>query len=68
MRKCLRCQSEMLEGYGLKVMNVLAGPAQVSLSKSTGVLSDPIEKVKVAVCPCCGELSLYVENTDKLKG
>ena len=68
MRKCIRCQSEMIEGYGLKVCNVLTGVAQVSLSKSTNVLSDSLEKVNVAVCPCCGEISIYVENTDKLKG
>ena len=68
MRKCIRCQSEMIGGYGLKVQNVFTGVAQVALSKSTSVLSDPIEKVKVAVCPCCGEISIYVENTDKLKG
>lgn len=66
MRKCLRCETEMKEGFGLKIENLLAGVGPVFLSDGQKLLSDGIEKVKVAVCPSCGELSIYVEKIDKL--
>lgn len=68
MRKCLRCQHEMIEDYGLKIESViLAGIAPVKLSKEQGVFSDAIEVIKAAVCPACGEVSLYIEQLDKIK-
>lgn len=67
MRKCVRCGSEMKEGYGLKIESIFAGLAPIRLSKNVGTLSDGLEKVKVAVCPECGELSIYIENSDKFK-
>lgn len=66
-RKCIRCGTEMKEGYGLKIDNlVMAGMAPVHLSKGQGVMSGTLEKIKAAVCPECGEISLYIEKTDKL--
>lgn len=62
MRKCVRCGSEMNENYSLKIESFLAGVASVRLAQGTNVLSDTKEKVKVAVCPKCGELSIYVEK------
>lgn len=63
MRKCLRCGCEMKEDYGLKIESLLAGVASVRLAKGDNVLnSTALEKVKVAVCPKCGELSIYVEK------
>lgn len=68
MRKCVRCGNEMKEGYGLKIDSVMmAGMAPVQLSKGVGIFSEEVEKVKVAVCPECGELSIYIENLDKIK-
>lgn len=67
MRKCVRCSTDMKEGYGLKFDSILAGIAPVQLSKKVGALSEGLEKVKVAVCPQCGELSIYIEKLDKLK-
>lgn len=67
MRKCLRCQSEMIEDHGLKIENILmAGVASVRLSRGQGVTSDSLEKIKAAVCPVCGEVSLYIEKLDKI--
>ncbi len=63
MRKCIRCQTEMIEnldikvdmqGYGIKITRY-------------GVFGDTVQKPKVAVCPACGETSLYIEDTSKLK-
>lgn len=68
MRKCIRCQSEMKEGYGLKVESFVTNSiAPVCLSRGQGFFSDKLEKIKVAVCPNCGEIGLYIENLDKLK-
>ena len=58
MRKCIRCGAEMKEdfvitsGYGIVIR-----PAGKSL-KSV--------KPKVAICPECGEASIYVEELDKI--
>lgn len=63
MRKCLRCNAEMVEdldvkvdmqGYGIKITR-------------KGVFGDTVQKPRVAVCPQCGEVSLYLEDLDKLK-
>ncbi len=66
MRKCIRCGSEMQEGYGLKVSSLFAGVAPILLSKGHGILSDELGKIKVAVCPGCGEISLYFDQLDKI--
>ncbi len=68
MRKCCRCGSEMLEEYGLKICSVMAGAAPVLLSKGQGIMSGELGKVKVAVCPKCGEISLYTDNHKVLEG
>lgn len=67
MRKCHRCGEGMKEDYGLKIRSLMfAGIAPVFLSKGQGVLSDELGKVKAAVCPNCGEISLYTENSKVL--
>lgn len=59
MRNCIRCGAEMKEdfritsGYGI-VIRPAKGRAAV--------------KPKVAVCPKCGEVSVYVEEPDRLMG
>lgn len=38
MRKCYRCNTEMQEGYGLKISSIImAGIAPVRLSKGQGI-------------------------------
>ena len=60
MRYCVRCNTEMVENYKLNVqgklygVNVTHGDANKSLKKA--------EEIKVAICPKCGEISLYVET------
>ncbi|MGM9987974.1 MAG: nucleic acid-binding protein [Bacillaceae bacterium] len=62
MRICKQCQCEMVEefdvkvdgtGYGIKITN-------------KGIFGEKIEKPKVAICPKCGEVSLYIENVEKI--
>lgn len=59
MRKCHRCNTEMIEEYGLKISSINAGVASVMLSKGQGVFTSELGN---AVCPKCGEVSLYTEN------
>lgn len=63
MRKCIRCEKEMIEelsvmvssgGYGLDV-------------REKGIFKGSFGKIKCAVCPQCGYTELYVEDTEKLK-
>lgn len=68
MRKCYRCGSTMLEECGLKICSVMTGVAPVLLSKGQGIMSEELGKVKVAVCPKCGEISLYTDNYKVLEG
>lgn len=67
MRKCLRCQTEMIEDYGLKIESVLAGVAPVRLSKGQGTFSTDKGNIKIAVCPHCGEMSLYTNDLEVIK-
>lgn len=59
MRKCIRCGAEMEENF--------------TITSGTGIvvrregLSMKSVKPKVAVCPKCGEVSIYIEDFSKLK-
>lgn len=66
MRKCIRCNSEMVTGYTLKVSNLTALGTML-LAKGNSIFSDELGKVKVAICPKCGEISLYFDNFDKIE-
>ena len=63
MRDCLRCQSQMLEGFDMKVDGAGYG---VTIAKTTKFFAKRLEKPKVAICPHCGEISFYLENIDEL--
>lgn len=65
MRKCLRCGSEMKEGCAIKVEG--AGYGIVLSDDATKLFSSRIGKPNVAICPKCGEVSIYLEDVDKLK-
>lgn len=65
MRKCLRCDEIMIEDYMLKTENLTA-QASVLLAKGTGIFSDKKGKIKAAVCPACGEISIFFDNLDKI--
>ena len=65
MRKCIRCNGTMVEGCGIKVK---CGAYGIVLTDDEnkwwgGRIGTP----KVAVCPNCGEVSIYLEDVDKLR-
>ena len=65
MRNCIRCNTKMVENCGIKVKGAAYGL----------VLTDDENKwwggrmgvPKVAICPECGEVSIYLENVKQLK-
>jgi len=63
MRKCLRCETEMAENLDVKVEG---GAYGIKITQQ-GIFKDNLGKVKCAVCPECGYLETYVENTEKIK-
>ena len=65
MRNCLRCGAEMQEGCTVKVEG--AGYGVVLSTEENKLFSGRIGKPKVAVCPVCGEVSIYLDDVDKLK-
>ena len=63
MRKCLRCESAMVEdltvlvsggGYGIDV-------------REKGIFKGSLGKIKCAVCPECGYVETYIDNTEGIK-
>ena len=65
MRKCLRCGADMLEGFGINVMHGSYGIAITRNEKYRPF--SKLDTPKVAICPECGEISLYFEDLEKLK-
>lgn len=63
MKKCLRCGCEMKEDFDVKVEGAAYG---LKITKP-GIFQDNLGKVHAAVCPDCGYLEFYLENTDKVK-
>lgn len=59
MRACARCCIEMIEGFDIKVVG---GAYGIKISRSKSIFSKRIAKPKVAICPQCGEVSLYIDN------
>lgn len=63
MRKCLRCGREMTEGFVLmQELSVM----EVKLTDDENILNK-FGSLRAAVCPACGEVSLYSENEDLLE-
>ena len=64
MRKCMRCGAEMREDCVIRQSDNACG---LVIVKGGGLFGKTVGKVRAAVCPECGEISLYVEETEKLK-
>ncbi len=64
MRTCIRCQTNMIENCGIKAKGAYGIEIWTPVSKWWG---GGIEEVKEAVCPNCGEVSIYIEDVSKLK-
>jgi len=65
VRKCVRCGEEMKENCDLKVDGFASGIAMYA--KENSLFGGRIGKPKIAICPNCGEVSIYIEDTDALK-
>lgn len=63
MRICKQCNSEMINGFDIKVDGAGYG---IKITKNSTIFSKKIEKPKVAICPKCGEVSLYIEKLEKI--
>jgi len=63
MRKCLRCETEMVEDLSVMVSN---GGYGIDV-REKGMFKSAIEKIKCAVCPECGYTETYIDNPDKIK-
>lgn len=64
MRTCIRCGTEMVEHCDLRVEG--AGYGVVVAATDRKLFSRRLGKPKVAICPQCGEISLYVEDGEQL--
>ncbi len=62
MRKCLRCNSEMVEGLEIRTNDALG----LSIGEK-GLFKTSVGKIVGAACPECGYVETYIENTEKLK-
>lgn len=63
MRKCLRCGRLMIEGYTIREESEAT---EIQLVESEELLAKRIQPT-VAVCPECGEVSVYIANIEKLQ-
>lgn len=60
-RKCLRCGAAMVDGYKIRVQKSGNGIEIVTGERT--LFPERIGVPKAAVCPSCGEVSLYLEDT-----
>lgn len=63
MRKCLRCETEMVEDLAVMVSN---GGYGIDV-REKGMFKTSIDKIRGAVCPQCGYTEIYIENPEKIK-
>jgi hypothetical protein len=56
----------MKEGCAIKVVGIGYGIV-MSTDENALLYGGHIGTPKVAICPKCGEVSIYIENVDKLK-
>ena len=65
MRTCIRCGTKMIEDCGIKVQG--AGYGIVLTNNANKLFSGRMGEPKVAICPNCGEVSIYLEDVEKIK-
>ena len=62
-RRCLRCNVEMIEDFDVKVEGAGYG---IKITQQ-GLFKDNLGKVQCAICPECGYIETYIEDTNKVK-
>lgn len=63
MRKCIRCDEKMIENLDVKV----EGGANGLKITQQGIFKDTLGKISCAVCPGCGYIETYVQDTGKIR-
>lgn len=63
MRKCIRCNAEMVEDLDVKVEGAAYG---IKVTQQ-GIFQDNLGKFKCAVCPECGYTEIYIQDTSKIR-
>lgn len=63
MRKCIRCNTEMIENLDVKV----EGRADGIKITELGIFKSNLGRMQCAVCPECGYIETYIEDTSKIK-
>ena len=70
MRKCVRCGAEMKENCGIEIAGGYKGDPYIILTnnenKLLGLFGGGVGTPKAAICPNCGEVSIYLEDVSKL--
>ncbi len=61
MRKCIRCGSEMKENCAIDSYGGIE-----LIDKNKKLFKRGLGAPKVAICPKCGEVSIYLEDVSKL--
>lgn len=63
MRKCIRCNQEMIENLEI---NVSSGGYGIDF-REKGLFKNSLGRIKCAVCPKCGYLETYIDDITKIK-
>lgn len=65
MRECLRCGAQMVDG-GCLFDTVEARQISVSINRRK-LMRSSVGNPTVAVCPRCGEVSVYIPDVEKCR-
>ena len=63
MRKCLRCETAMIENLEVMVTN---GGYGVDI-REKGMFKKSLGKIKCAVCPECGYTEIYIDDPQSIR-
>lgn len=63
MRKCLRCETMMVENLSVMVTN---GGYGIDI-REKGMFKTSLGTIKCAVCPECGYTETYIDDTERIK-
>ena len=66
MRKCIRCDSIMKENYAIKLEGG-GKSTTITLDENQPFKFKKSIQPKAAICPQCGEVSIYIEDVSKLQ-
>lgn len=63
VRKCLKCNTNMVENLDFKIEGAAYG---IKVTQQ-GIFKDNLGKIRCAVCPKCGYVETYLNDTSKIK-